>query len=309
MNLPAVSPTSGAAGDARNEVHWFTLSLLTALFSASEAALVKRVAGDRPPLEMVALPLAYSLPFFLLLWPMLPGSGVQPGFWSSALVLLPLNLLGMTLSYQAIRISPLSLTMPFLAFTPLIILLTGFLVLGEMPSAWGAAGIVSIVAGSYVLNLQGNGTGGSILEPFRAMARERGPLLMLAAAAIYGVTGVLGKKLILLSSPLQAGTYFFLLQNGLFTLAFLLADRGGAAALLRRPAAGALLGAVFFAHIVCHFLAISLVQAAYMIAVKRLNGLFGVLYGGMLFREENLGWRLAGAALMAAGAGLIVLMG
>jgi drug/metabolite transporter (DMT)-like permease len=289
-------------------VLWFSLALLTALFSATEAALIKRYAGDRPPLEMIALPLAYSLPLFMLSLPLLPEPELLPGFWPAALLLLPLNILGMALSYWAIKISPLSLTMPFLALTPLIIIFTGFLILGELPNSWGVAGIGAVVVGSYVLNLKSGGQR-SLLDPFRAMARERGPILMLLAATVYGFTGVWGKQLILLSSPLHAGAYYFLLQNITFTAAFLLSGQGRSGRLFSRPAAGLLIGTVFFAHIFCHFLAISMTQAAYMIAVKRLNGLFGVLYGAALFRETDIRQRLAGAALMAAGAGLIALWG
>ena len=287
---------------------WFGLALLTALFSATEAALIKRFAGDRSPLEMIAFPLVYSLPFFLVLLLLLPAPHLLPGFWPAALLLLPFNLLGMLLSYWAIRISPLSLTMPFLSFTPVLIMVTGFFILAELPNSWGVAGILAVTAGSYVINLKA-GNGHSILAPFRAMVRERGSLLMIFAAAVYGFTGVWGKKLILLSSPLHAAAYYFLLQGASFTLALALAGRGRPGALLQRPLSGVLIGAVFFAHVFCHFLAISMTQAAYMIAVKRLNGLFGVFYGGVLFRETDLLPRIAGAVLMAAGAGLIALMG
>lgn len=46
-----------------------------------------------------------------------------------------------------------------------------------------------------------------------------------------------------------------------------------------------------------------------MIAIKRLNGLFGVLFGWLFFHEDNIRSRLAGALLMSAGAALIVLFG
>jgi drug/metabolite transporter (DMT)-like permease len=52
-------------------------------------------------------------------------------------------------------------------------------------------------------------------------------------------------------------------------------------------------------------MAIAQVEAAYMIAVKRLSLLFGVLYGAWWFGEENIRERLAGAAIMIAGVFLI----
>ena len=53
-------------------------------------------------------------------------------------------------------------------------------------------------------------------------------------------------------------------------------------------------------------LAISLTKVAYMISVKRLSLLFGVLYGHYLFREGCLRERLLGTTLMLAGVILIV---
>ena len=58
--------------------------------------------------------------------------------------------------------------------------------------------------------------------------------------------------------------------------------------------------------IVSHMLALSLTQVAYMISVKRLSLVFGVLYGHLMFREEGLRERLAGTLLMLAGIVFIV---
>ena len=44
-------------------------------------------------------------------------------------------------------------------------------------------------------------------------------------------------------------------------------------------------------------------------AGKFLSGLFGVIYGGVLFKEKHMGTRLAGAFCMSLGAALIALMG
>jgi drug/metabolite transporter (DMT)-like permease len=55
--------------------------------------------------------------------------------------------------------------------------------------------------------------------------------------------------------------------------------------------------------------ALSLTNVAYMIAVKRLSLLMGIMYGHLLFREEGLRERLAGGGLMVAGVALIVVGG
>ena len=72
-----------------------------------------------------------------------------------------------------------------------------------------------------------------------------------------------------------------------------------------RPVAALGVGVLMAVMVVTHFLAISMVEAAYMIAVKRTSLLFGILYGALLFREANLGRNLAAGVLMIAGVALV----
>jgi len=66
-------------------------------------------------------------------------------------------------------------------------------------------------------------------------------------------------------------------------------------------ALGGLLMAVMEA---THFLALSMAPVAYMIAVKRLSLVFGVLLGWIVF-GENIRYRMIGAAVMVAGVFLL----
>ncbi|MFW6324133.1 MAG: EamA family transporter [Desulfovibrionales bacterium] len=286
---------------------WFILSLLTAFFSATFAATLKRNLSHLSPLETAFVPLALSIPMFLLVLAVLPAPELSPGFWETVLLLLPFNLAGMLFTIWGIRISPLSLTMPFLAFTPALVIGTGFLVLGEVPNIQGIGGIAAIVAGSYVLNL--NRDNHSVLDPFRAVFREKGSLLVLIASVIFSMAAVLGKKIVLQSSPLYAACIFFLVHNLFYAAAVLLSGRVKPEVLVQNSRGGLIVAFFWFLEILCHFSAIAMVETAYMIAIKRLNGLFSVLYGGMLFRESHMRSRLAGAGLMTAGAALLALAG
>ena len=53
--------------------------------------------------------------------------------------------------------------------------------------------------------------------------------------------------------------------------------------------------------IVTHLKAISLIEVSYMISVKRLSILIGVIYGVMFFNETNIKERFLGAAVMVLG--------
>jgi len=54
-------------------------------------------------------------------------------------------------------------------------------------------------------------------------------------------------------------------------------------------------------------IAISLTQVAYMISIKRLSLLMGVLFGYLFFKETNIRERFVGTLLMIIGFALIVL--
>ena len=56
---------------------------------------------------------------------------------------------------RAMQISPVSLTVPYLAFTPALLLVTSYFMLGEVPEASGVAGVVVMTAGAYGLNTAG----------------------------------------------------------------------------------------------------------------------------------------------------------
>jgi uncharacterized membrane protein len=68
---------------------------------------------------------------------------------------------------------------------------------------------------------------------------------------------------------------------------------------------GIILGLITGLEILNHVLAISQVQAAYMIAIKRTSIIFGVLYGAWLFKEEKIGERLFGTIIMIGGVFII----
>jgi hypothetical protein len=46
-----------------------------------------------------------------------------------------------------------------------------------------------------------------------------------------------------------------------------------------------------------------------MLAVKRLNTLISVIYGGLVFQEKNMAIRLSGTLLMLLGVAMIGLLG
>lgn len=288
-------------------MNWFVLSLLTAFTAATQDACVKKWFSKTSAYEMALFPLLYSLPVFLVFLPWIDRPPLDATFWWSLLACLPFDGTAFLLYMEAIRIAPLSLTVPYLAFTPVFMLVTGKVVLQEVPNLAGAAGIVLTVVGGYILNSDPANAG--FLAPFRILARERGSWMMCIVAFLYAFASVFGKRAVLHSSPMFFScVYYIVLSLSLIIILSLLRKVS-----LRTLAAGyrrgVLAGLILFCHAVLHNSAIALVNASYMISVKRLNVLFGVLYGGILFRESHIARRMLGALLMVGGAVIISLWG
>ncbi|HHO76311.1 MAG TPA: hypothetical protein ENN05_07765 [Deltaproteobacteria bacterium] len=74
---------------------------------------------------------------------------------------------------------------------------------------------------------------------------------------------------------------------------------------MHKPFAGLIPGTTMALMIFSPMLAVSMVQAGYMIPVKRTSLVFGVLYGAWLFKEETIIKHLVGAVIMIVGVFLI----
>lgn len=286
---------------------WITLSLLTALATASQDAWVKRYFSHLSTAEMTAFPFFYSIPMFAVVLPFVPVPELDEVFYWSFLLSLPLHIVPFFLHMKAIRSSDLSLTLPYLAFTPVFLILVGFVVLQEVPNGWGIAGILTTCAGGYILNLKKGYH--SLFAPIAAILREKGSWLMLIVAFLYSVSGAVAKKAIVHSSPLFFTMSFFTVLGLVMTITMVLIGHARVSVLKKHIGKGIIAGALLFAHAACHGFAISLTKAAYMISVKRLSVLIGFGYGWLIFKEKNVPVRLIGTVLMVAGAVLITLWG
>ena len=286
---------------------WLILSLLTALAVASQDAWVKKHFSHLTAYDMLAFPFMFSLPLFVVALPFIPVPTLDETFYWSFLASLPLNFLPFFIYMKAIRTSPLSLTLPYLAFTPAFMIFTGYVFLDEMPNLWGLTGIVVTCIGGYALNLESGRR--SFWAPIKAVFKETGSWLMLIVALLFSFSAVIGKKGILHSSALFFTISFFAVLSFFSVVALLAIGKIRLQTYRDDWVKGIVAGALFFVHALCHGLAISMVQASYMISIKRLSALVGIIYGGLFFKEKYIAVRFVGASLMVAGAILITIWG
>jgi len=283
---------------------WFALSVATAVVYGAQAAYLKGVTDEIDQMLVTWSLWLFALPMFAAALTVRGIPMVEWQFWPACLTTVALNLAAWPMFVRSVRISDISLVMPLLAFTPAFMLAVELVLRGAVPGGWGLAGIGLIVLGAYVLNAGADFT--ALLAPVRSLVSDRGTRLMLGVAALWSVSGTIEKVTVTASSP----AFYIATFGALFTLGFIPVVRKvgeaelGDVATHWLPLAGA--GALTGAMALIQMRAVRLTPLVnYVISIKRAGMLVSVLFGWLLFDEEHIGFRLAGAAVMVVGVGLI----
>jgi len=282
---------------------WVTYSILTALFES-----LKDVASKAGLLSLNEYTMAWGLRIFSLpvLIPLLLLQGLprfSPSFLPALLVGGSLNILATVLFLKSLKHSDMSLCVPLVAFTPVFLLLTSPVMLGEWPSVQGVVGVLLIVSGSYILNAAGN-TGGWT-RPFVSLFREKGPRTMLVVAFIWSITsnidkiGITGSSIVawIVAVNLFAGLLLWPVAHRRLRGGCI--DRRGVLILI----AAGLLAAV---RSLFQMAALTLSLVAYVISIKRTSALFTIAFAGLFFKEKGIGYRFLGGVIMITGVFLIL---
>lgn len=279
---------------------WVIYALLCAFSLATSDALAKRILETEDERWVAWLRITLAVPFLIPFLFFAPVPTLDRTFWVATFSALPLEITSILLYIRAIKISPLSLTIPFLALTPVFLLLIGYVILGEMPGPRQGVGVLLIALGAYLLNVHASKDGP--LGPLKAVFREKGSLLMVAVALIFSITSTLGKLAVDHSGPVFFAAVYFTLVAVAFT-PFVLGRKDRPRPRWRPGLLG--VGLFYGLMALFHYLALSMTQVAYMISVKRTSILFSVAYGWLMFREREIEERLLGSAVMLVGVVLV----
>ncbi len=281
---------------------WLLFALLAALSESFKSLLSKRSLGFVSP-EWTALA-ACVIPIPLLLGCLLvfqdPWS-VGPQFFPALLAGGSLNVWALYLFMRALQSSDLSVTVPFISFTPIFLLVTSPVLVGDVPTASDLFGILCIVAGAYVLHIQGAHQ--HWWAPFQAIVSQEGPRKMLAVAVIYSFSSNIDKLGVQQSSPLV----WALAITSFMTIGYLFWLNWGAET--PRPTQVphriigflVLIGVFQGLGLIVHNHALSIGPVPSVIAVKRSSILFASLWGFLFLQEGPVRERLTGVLLMILG--------
>jgi drug/metabolite transporter (DMT)-like permease len=285
-------------------MNWFIYAFICALSVATADALSKKaLATDNDTYLVAWVRIGYAVPFLIFILPFIDIPELDNIFFIVTFVLIPLEITALILYMKAISISPLSLTLPFLSLTPVFLIGTSHIILGESPNKTGLMGIILVVIGAYLLNIHTIKRG--ILEPLKAVGKEKGSVLMIIVAFIFSITANFGKVAVQHSSPIFFSVFYSILLSAFLFLIVSFKTKRVLTKIVSQPLLFLFIGIAMAIMIITHLKAISLVEVSYMISVKRLSLLIGVIYGAVFFKETNIKERLLGSSVMVMGVVLI----
>lgn len=286
------------------------LALASSLCWAGLDATRKRLSSKTSAVALVTVLSLGQLPLYAAWWLHAGGGVDDPAYLAPALVEIALNVAANLLFVRALEVSPLSVTIPFLSFTPVFATAIAIPTLGELPAPIQLAGIAAVVIGAIVL---ASGHAVSIgLGPFaflRALGRERGAVYMLLVAMMWACTIAIDKAamrhaaVVVHAAVQSAGV-------GVVLLAYLLARRRLAelGAVRRYPLA--MLGTVLFAAggFALQLVAIKVLLVGVVETLKRAIGLASaIVVGRVAFAEPVTPSKLVSALIMAGGTAALLL--
>lgn len=234
-----------------------------------------------------------------------------PEFWANMGLCAVLAVAGNVLLVFALRVTDLSVLGPVNSYKAVLSLVLSIFLLGEVPTASGLAGVLLILAGNYfVIDRAPDQPHGNALVMF---FQERGVQLRFAALVCSATEAVFLKRAMLHASPGVTFLGWAILGLPVAVAAVLLLYPGTVGKEAQRFGANwsTYLGLAITTGLMqlATLLTFGKLQVGYALALFQLSTLISVVLGNRYFAERNLRRRLCGAAVMVAGAALIVALG
>lgn len=292
-------------------MNWFLLAFISAVFSAAAAVSEKKALFKLNALDfsfIVSLvTLLFTLPFFF---------GIQYSliFKIEILILFIKTIFGAAaflFVMKAIKNLEISEALPLLALTPGFVAVAGVLFINDSlkPTEWAA--ILLMLAGAYILEIQKGKR--KLTDPFKTLSNFTKYAYVFSALALFTISSVLDR--VLLTDYKLPPYTFTAMQQLFYALIFAVVfffKQGNP----MRAAKGLdrqtfyLITTIAILTVIYRYTQIEatkLAPAALVLSVKRLSVLLAVIFGGKLFRDENLKVRIAAVIVILAGTTLLMI--
>lgn len=255
-----------------------------------------------------------ATPFFVLPFIINPGlfiplNELSPSFWLvTVIICVVCGPIETYFYYRAIRDEELSLALPILSLAPVITIGLGAVLLHELPSWPGVAGMACILFGIYMLKV-GHARHG-LLEPLYHLAGNASVRMMVLVAASQAFGSILDKL-----GVTNANAYMYALINYVMLsvvlgfMVLVLAPRRSWKVMGGHMGGFTVLGGVVASYTLLYLVALSLGNTAYTIGIRSSSLLFSIVWGVVLLREKDAAAKLAAGVMLVLGLILIKALG
>lgn len=286
---------------------WILYSFISAFSETS-----KDVIGKKSSEKTNEYITSFSLHFFaaiifipLIMWFGIPE--LSASYWIATLGILITIPTWSILYMRAIKLSPLSISVPMLAFNPVLTALISIALNKDLPSTLGWCGIVLVTIGLYLLRFDVKKLSEGIFYPFKSIRNEPGTLAMLGVALIWSIGAHLTKFGVTSSSALffaftQAATAAIIL----YIIARIKSTSNITSTVKAHFKNLFSLGALNAIGDLAMTTALATGITPYVISLKRTNILWSSLMGKLLFKDELNIIKASGLIIMLGGVIMII---
>ncbi len=288
---------------------WFLLAFTSALFSGLAAVMQKKVLFKDDALhfsfKLAVFNLIFSVPFFFLL----DLSALD----FTALLILYIKTILASLAFLNVMLTlknlDISGSLPMMALTPGLVAIFAFFIIGDSLSYVEIAGIILLLTGTYVLELQHKE---NLFAPFTIFIKSKKHHYILFALLLFTATAILDRLLLvkLNMQPLTLIPFQHLFFAINFALILVLKSKNPLQVLMNSDKSLfkwiIVISIITIAYRWTNIEAIKLAPVALVLSIKRTSVFFAASIGGKIFNEAHLIRRIISAVIIIGGAMLII---
>ncbi|MEJ5351365.1 MAG: EamA family transporter [Melioribacteraceae bacterium] len=293
---------------------WFFIALLSSFLSAFAAITQKKVLFNRDALEfsfiLSIINLIFSIPFFFFI----DYSTINTFNITILFIKSIIGVAAFLCVMTALKNLQISNALPLLALTPGFVAVFAFLLLGESLKTPEVLGLISLIAGTYILeskNLK------EIFSPFAVFIKSKYHHYILLALLLFTASSILDKLLLvrLNLSPISLTAFqhlFFAILFAAVYVLFLFYNNENinekTLEIFQKKDLGwiALISILTIGYRFTQIVSVKLASVALALAVKRTSVLWATIIGGKIFKDSNLLKKTVAVIFILLGAILIL---
>ncbi len=288
-------------------MQWFIFALGAAVLTSFVSVIEKKVLFKEHAAEFSAtlaiLNFAITIPFFYLI-----DFSIEPFVWILIILAAFFASVGFLFVAKAVRHMEISAASPLLNFGPGFTAMVAVLLLGEILSPLNVIGILTLMIGSYVLEIDFKSH--SMLTPLKKIYKSKYIHYIFIALGSYSFSAVSGKyalnfidpiSLVLLQQLFIAIIFLFILK--LFYDGF----HGIKHGIKKAGWWIILMASITVSYRILQAFAMKITFVSLVMPIKKLSTLFATVLGGEIFKEHGLYQKIIACVIMLIGAYLVVI--